>query len=249
MCRQINAVAVLLVACCMPSWTKANDIEIPDSLWCAPQIGAPFSETDSVVITNWESATELRFSDDRTVLDSNGLFSYWDTWNGSPYSNNVLNLYDAMWVPRASLTIYKFNSYTSYLNGAFHCRKEIPKVSERTPLEQQISRPEDIPGCTTAASIQEENAFGWENGQLCTIGDQLACEDHGGFPWGWNSATRTSCRLDEQQCVDSDGDGWGWNGYESCLLSQTTECNYDHSEVNSGWGWNPVTRESCPPKN
>jgi len=47
------------------------------------------------------------------------------------------------------------------------------------------------------------------------------CENHGGYPWGWNSTTLTSCRLDElsTECIDTDGDGWGWDGQKSCLVS------------------------------
>ena len=53
---------------------------------------------------------------------------------------------------------------------------------------------------------------------------QAGATDPDGDGWGWDEATRTSCRVvddggsDVVVCVDSDGDGWGWDEASSCLL-------------------------------
>jgi len=54
---------------------------------------------------------------------------------------------------------------------------------------------------------------------------------------------------DQQTCIDNDGDGWGWDGEKSCQLTATDDCNYNDAADNGGWGWNPVTMQSCEPVN
>jgi len=51
-------------------------------------------------------------------------------------------------------------------------------------------------------------------------------------------------------CVDYDGDGIGWNGTESCtVLTADPNCDYSQADqsYSQGWGYNPVTGNSCPP--
>lgn len=231
--------------------SKANDVPHPDSLWCAPRVDVPTSEFQSSRISDWESSRELVFFENRIVRDTDGLFSYWDIWDGSPYNPDVLNLYDAAWEPQARLSIYEFTDHTSYINNNLYCTEEFVSFSDRTELEQLISRPDAMARCTLSATIRDNTGYGWENGQTCIVSSETNCEDRGGFPWGWDPVNLNSCRLDERQCVDSDGDGWGWDGFQSCLLPQVPrdECTYVDAEFNDGWGWNPVTVESCPPEN
>ena len=51
---------------------------------------------------------------------------------------------------------------------------------------------------------------------------------------------------------DSDGDGWGWESNASCRVVEQEviwqECSYADADQHNGWGWNPATRESCPPR-
>lgn len=49
-------------------------------------------------------------------------------------------------------------------------------------------------------------------------------------------------------CVDHDGDGIGWNG-GVCEVTATARdsCDYSAAIYNAGWGYDPVTRQSCPP--
>lgn len=55
------------------------------------------------------------------------------------------------------------------------------------------------PVCASATSDTDGDGYGWENEQTCIVAvEQSQCEDRGGFPWGWNATTLTSCRLDEQ---------------------------------------------------
>lgn len=51
-------------------------------------------------------------------------------------------------------------------------------------------------------------------------------------------------------CVDYDGDGIGWNGTENCEVVVDPDCDYSKSDQGSniGWGYNPITGESCPPR-
>ncbi len=90
------------------------------------------------------------------------------------------------------------------------------------------------------------------------------CVDTGliGDGWGWDGTE--SCQLDviaepepvdvemnHAVCVDTGliGDGWGWNGTGSCQLTTIADqCIYDFADLNVGWGWNPATSESCPPR-
>ena len=85
-------------------------------------------------------------------------------------------------------------------------------------------------------------------------------EHQGG--WGWNSLTNSSCPPlvstppgppddTAAECTDTDGDGWGWNGSESCLVTETTDdqCDSSDADLYGGWGWNPVTMQSCAPVN
>ncbi len=83
-----------------------------------------------------------------------------------------------------------------------------------------------------------------------------------GDGWGWSGTD--SCRLDviaelppvepapsNAACIDTGliGDGWGWNGTESCQPEiMIDSCIYDFADLNAGWGWNPATMESCPPR-
>jgi len=90
-------------------------------------------------------------------------------------------------------------------------------------------------------------------GQHAMASENLAlCENRGGYPWGWNPVTLTSCRLDEVagDCIDTDGDGWGWNGHESCLVSnedESTVVDVTYEGVlcvdndGDGWGWQKPT--------
>jgi len=51
-------------------------------------------------------------------------------------------------------------------------------------------------------------------------------------------------------CVDFDGDGVGWNGNENCEVTTVDpDCDYSQADKGSnfGWGYNPVTGQSCPP--
>ncbi len=55
------------------------------------------------------------------------------------------------------------------------------------------------PVCFSATSDSDGDGYGWENEQTCIVAaEQSQCEDRGGFPWGWNPSSETSCRLDEQ---------------------------------------------------
>jgi len=64
------------------------------------------------------------------------------------------------------------------------------------------STPRDSrPACEFSTSDSDGDGFGWENNQTCitspaSIQPADACVDYGTFPWGWNPATLTSCRLD-----------------------------------------------------
>lgn len=62
------------------------------------------------------------------------------------------------------------------------------------------------------------------------------------------------------ECIDNDGDGWGFIEYsrQSCqvetndespttTLSPEPNCDYSNADISNGWGWNPVTRQSCAP--
>jgi hypothetical protein len=49
-------------------------------------------------------------------------------------------------------------------------------------------------------------------------------------------------------CVDHDGDGIGWNGAVCEVTVPTNDnCDYSAAIYNAGWGYNPVTQQSCPP--
>jgi len=51
-------------------------------------------------------------------------------------------------------------------------------------------------------------------------------------------------------CVDFDGDGIGWNGSENCEVTTVDpDCDYSQADKGSniGWGFNPITGQSCPP--
>ncbi len=78
------------------------------------------------------------------------------------------------------------------------------------------------------------------------------CEDHGGYPWGWNAVNLVSCRLDQATlqpygCIDTDpqGDGWGWDGNTSCIITLEVEKYQCDDSGNYPWGWNPTTNTSC----
>lgn len=103
------------------------------------------------------------------------------------------------------------------------------------------------PVCSSAASDSDGDGYGWENDATCLVVAQPSqCEDRGGFPWGWDPATLTSCRLDEQpgECLDTDGDGWGWDGFQSCTINQTPPMPVACFDSDGdGFGWNGV--ETC----
>jgi len=114
------------------------------------------------------------------------------------------------------------------------------------------SMAQTLPLCTTSSSDTDEDGYGWENNASCIVASGSSpsamsqCEDHGGYPWGWNSTTRESCRLDGQsqmtdtqvetspattdqiavqslpECTtsisDIDGDGYGWEYGASCIV-------------------------------
>jgi len=54
---------------------------------------------------------------------------------------------------------------------------------------------------------------------------------------------------------DPDGDGYGWENGNTCIVVDVTSpqtpdgdlSNCDYSNAVNGWGWNPITRQSCPP--
>lgn len=63
---------------------------------------------------------------------------------------------------------------------------------------------QSFPTCVSNDSDSDGDGYGWENDDTCLVdvngGTVLVgqCEDRGGFPWGWNPVTESSCRLDEQ---------------------------------------------------
>ena len=68
-------------------------------------------------------------------------------------------------------------------------------------LGQTEAQSQSLPVCVSAASDPDGDGYGWENNQSCisaatSVNQVDSCEDHGGFPWGWNPAAGVSCRLD-----------------------------------------------------
>jgi len=49
----------------------------------------------------------------------------------------------------------------------------------------------------SACIDSDGDGFGWNGVATCIVGSSQ-CEDRGGYPWGWNPVTLSSCRLDEQ---------------------------------------------------
>lgn len=99
---------------------------------------------------------------------------------------------------------------------------------------------QSFPTCLSSDSDSDGDGYGWENNATCLVdantGSNMTgqCEDRGGFPWGWNPISKTSCRLDATSnnssnvtdsditvetgiCVDTDGDGYGWDGFATCI--------------------------------
>ena len=91
---------------------------------------------------------------------------------------------------------------------------------------------------------------------------QAGATDPDGDGWGWDEATRTSCRVvddggsDVVVCVDSDGDGWGWDeaSSSSCRVSDSGGSAPAPSEPSGvvcvdsdgdGWGWDEASSSSC----
>ena len=96
-----------------------------------------------------------------------------------------------------------------------------------------------------------------------SVCDYSNAELNGG--WGWNATTSQSCAPLESSvntpaitpCIDSDGDGYGWDGTATCLIdtggpdtSTGTDagCDFSDADLNGGWGWNAVARQSCAPR-
>lgn len=102
---------------------------------------------------------------------------------------------------------------------------------------------------------------------------KYASEDHSSTPTTY-PPTINITDLYYVRCEDTPpiGDGWGWDGYGSCVYTENgsnqryvtpdyvgaaplhstnnntdTECDFSDASQYNGWGWNPVTRESCPP--
>ncbi len=107
---------------------------------------------------------------------------------------------------------------------------------------------QSFPVCQSSTSDPDGDGYGWEQDKTCIVEnapESGQCEDRGGFPWGWNPVTLTSCLLGVQTeplvCEDTDGDGYGWNGIETCVVD-SMEC-----EDRGGypWGWNPASLTSC----
>lgn len=81
----------------------------------------------------------------------------------------------------------------------------------------------------------------WNPNAAASEGESV-CENRGGYPWGWNPRTLTSCRLDalSNGCVDVDGDSWGWDGQQSCIVGDNNKPIVDAPCVDAdfdGWGW------------
>jgi len=63
-------------------------------------------------------------------------------------------------------------------------------------------RDEECKPCTVVSSDPDGGGYGWENNQTCIVSsgpDSSSagqCEDHGGYPRGWNPVIQESCRLD-----------------------------------------------------
>lgn len=56
---------------------------------------------------------------------------------------------------------------------------------------------QSYPNCTSPDSDHDGDGYGWEEEATCIM-PANSCEDRGGYPWGWNPTSLTSCRLDVQ---------------------------------------------------
>lgn len=96
------------------------------------------------------------------------------------------------------------------------------------PAPQMLVANDQLPVCFHAASDQDGDGFGFEDGSSCLV-DQTTrdltepnvCIDEDGDGYGWDGVD--TCRVDIVPiagCEDTDpvGDGWGWDGNQSCRV-------------------------------
>jgi len=109
------------------------------------------------------------------------------------------------------------------------------------------------------------DGWGWNGVSSCQVGgdatpasnnsSSAVCSDPDGDGWGWDGTS--SCLVTKViatgSCEDPDGDGWGWNGVSTCQVGAidvpvSDSCDYSDANLFSGWGWDPVARQSCAPR-
>jgi len=85
-----------------------------------------------------------------------------------------------------------------------------------------------FPECTVVLSDPDGDGYGWENNQTCIVSSGPdspsagQCEDHGGYPWGWNPVTLESCRLDSDTSSNNSQIGIDLIGNWYCQSQITT---------------------------
>ena len=87
------------------------------------------------------------------------------------------------------------------------------------------------PICSSAATDQDGDGWGWENNQSCIVQSDTgtpavvpacssAAADSDGDGWGWENNDRCIVTpVCTSADVDPDGDGWGWENNNSCIVA------------------------------
>ena len=129
-----------------------------------------------------------------------------------------------------------------------------PRDSNQNDDNSDDGNMADQGGCDYSSASQH-GGWGWNNTtrESCP---PLGAIDDNSTPVG-DDDTRPDDNS-SSLCVDTDGDGWGWDGTQSCRVGEDSNnnnnttgadsCDYSDSAQYNGWGWDPVARESCPPR-